>query len=76
MGADIMFYPTAIGWATDQDEETNKDQYNAWQTIQRSHAVANGVPVVSVNRVGVEVLRPTHRAAYFTWAPMIKKRRK
>src|SRR3954469_14148272 len=43
MGAEILFYPTAIGWATDQDEETNQDQYNAWQTIQRSHAVANGV---------------------------------
>lgn len=54
MGAEILFYPTAIGWATDQDEETNRDQYNAWQTIQRSHAVANGVPVVSVNRVGFE----------------------
>ncbi len=53
-GAEILFYPTAIGWATDQDEETNKDQYNAWQTIQRSHAVANGVHVVSVNRVGLE----------------------
>jgi N-carbamoylputrescine amidase len=54
MGAEILFYPTAIGWATSQDEETNQDQYNAWQTIQRSHAVANGVPVVSVNRVGFE----------------------
>jgi len=54
MGAEILFYPTAIGWATDQDEETNRDQYNAWQTIQRAHAVANGVPVVSVNRVGFE----------------------
>ena len=54
MGAEIMFYPTAIGWAASQDEETNQDQYNAWQTIQRSHAVANGVPVVSVNRVGFE----------------------
>lgn len=54
MGAEIMFYPTAIGWATSQDDETNQDQYNAWQTIQRSHAVANGVPVVSVNRVGFE----------------------
>lgn len=54
MGADVMFYPTAIGWATTQDEETNTDQYNAWQTIQRSHAVANGIPVVSVNRVGYE----------------------
>lgn len=54
MGAEILFYPTAIGWATSQDEATNADQYNAWQTIQRSHAVANGVPVVSVNRVGFE----------------------
>lgn len=54
MGAEILFYPTAIGWDTTQDEETNQDQYNAWQTIQRSHAVANGVPVVSVNRVGFE----------------------
>ncbi len=54
MGAEIMFYPTAIGWATSQDEETNQDQYNSWQIMQRSHAVANGVPVVSVNRVGFE----------------------
>ncbi len=54
MGAEILFYPTAIGWATDQDEATNDEQYNAWQTIQRSHAVANGVHVVSVNRVGLE----------------------
>ena len=54
MGAEILFYPTAIGWATSQDEETNTEQYNAWQTIQRSHAVANGVHVVSVNRVGFE----------------------
>ena len=54
MGAEILFYPTAIGWATSQDDATNKEQYNAWQTIQRSHSVANGVPVVSVNRVGFE----------------------
>jgi len=54
MGAEILFYPTAIGWATAQDEHTNGEQYNAWQTIQRSHAVANGVHVVSVNRVGFE----------------------
>ena len=54
MGAEILFYPTAIGWATSQDEATNTEQYNAWQTIQRSHAVANGVHVVSVNRVGLE----------------------
>jgi N-carbamoylputrescine amidase len=54
MGAEILFYPTAIGWATSQDEKTNTEQYGAWQTIQRSHAVANGVHVVSVNRVGFE----------------------
>jgi N-carbamoylputrescine amidase len=54
MGAEILFYPTAIGWATSQDAPTNTEQYNAWQTIQRSHSVANGVHVVSVNRVGLE----------------------
>ncbi len=54
MGAEVLFYPTAIGWATSQDEPTNNEQYGAWQTIQRSHAVANGLHVVSVNRVGFE----------------------
>lgn len=54
MGAEILFYPTAIGWHITQDEATNTEQYNAWQTIQRSHAVANGVHVVSVNRCGNE----------------------
>jgi N-carbamoylputrescine amidase len=54
MGAEILFYPTAIGWSTAQDLPTNTEQYNAWQTIQRSHAIANGVHVVSVNRVGFE----------------------
>lgn len=54
MGAEILFYPTAIGWAITQDAGTNTEQYNAWQTIQRSHAVANGIPVVSINRVGEE----------------------
>ncbi len=54
MGADLLLYPTAIGWAHTQDEATNTEQYNAWQTMQRAHAVANGVHVVSVNRVGDE----------------------
>ena len=54
MGAELLFYPTAIGWATAQNEATNIEQFNAWQTMQRSHAVANGVHVVSVNRVGLE----------------------
>lgn len=54
MGAEILFFPTAIGWASSQEVDTNTEQYNAWQTIQRSHAVANGVHVVSVNRTGDE----------------------
>ncbi len=54
MGAEILFYPTAIGWAKEQTQEVNKEQYQAWQTIQRSHAIANGVHVVSVNRTGIE----------------------
>ena len=54
MGAEILFYPTAIGWARAQDEPTNRAQYNAWQTMQKAHAVSNGVFVVAVNRVGAE----------------------
>ena len=55
MGAEILFYPTAIGWDTNElDPKMNTEQYNAWQTIQRSHAIANGLHVVSVNRVGRE----------------------
>ena len=55
MGAEILFYPTAIGWdTTETDSNINREQYQAWQTIQRSHAIANGVHVVSVNRIGIE----------------------
>ncbi len=55
MGADLLFYPTAIGWdMTEPDPAQNTEQYNAWQTIQRSHAIANGIHVVSVNRTGEE----------------------
>ncbi|GAA4447702.1 carbon-nitrogen hydrolase [Nibrella saemangeumensis] len=55
MGAEILFYPTAIGWDTNEPDSTqNDEQYNAWQMIQRSHAIANGVHVVAVNRVGRE----------------------
>ncbi len=53
-GAEILFYPTAIGWADGEDPTVNKVQHDAWETIQRSHAIANGIPVVSVNRVGHE----------------------
>ncbi len=55
MGAEILFYPTAIGWDTNEsDPLINDEQYGAWQTVQRGHAVANGVYVVAVNRVGRE----------------------
>lgn len=55
MGAEILFYPTAIGWDLDEkDPVINREQHDAWETIQRSHAVANGLYVVSVNRVGTE----------------------
>ena len=53
-GAEILIYPTAIGWeSTDSDEEKAR-QLGAWVTVQRGHAVANGLPVVAVNRVGHE----------------------
>jgi N-carbamoylputrescine amidase len=53
-GAEVLFYPTAIGWHPAEKAEFGEAQYDAWQTIQRSHAIANGVYVAGVNRVGVE----------------------
>lgn len=53
-GAEILIYPTAIGWNPDDTEAEKERQLDAWVTIQRSHAVANGIPVVSVNRNGFE----------------------
>lgn len=53
-GAEVLIYPTAIGWeSTDSPEEQNR-QYEAWLSIQRGHAVANGLPVITVNRTGFE----------------------
>jgi N-carbamoylputrescine amidase len=54
LGAEILFYPTAIGWHPAEKAQVGKDQLSAWQTIQRSHAIANGVFVAAVNRVGHE----------------------
>ena len=53
-GAEVLFYPTAIGWHPAEKEEFGQAQYEAWQTIQRAHAIANGVYVAGVNRVGHE----------------------
>ncbi len=53
-GADLLLYPTAIGWDPTDTREEQQRQFDAWQTIQRSHAVANGLPVLSCNRIGLE----------------------
>lgn len=53
-GAEILIYPTAIGWESSDTEEEKARQLGAWVTVQRGHAVANGLPVVAVNRVGHE----------------------
>ncbi len=53
-GAEVLFYPTAIGWHPAEKDKFGAAQYDAWQTIQRAHAIANGVYVAGVNRVGHE----------------------
>jgi N-carbamoylputrescine amidase len=53
-GADILIYPTAIGWESTDFSEEKERQLNAWMISQRGHAVANGLPVISVNRTGFE----------------------
>jgi N-carbamoylputrescine amidase len=55
-GAQVLFYPTAIGWHPAEKAQYGQSQVEAWETIQRSHAIANGVYVASVNRVGHEVI--------------------
>lgn len=53
-GAEILIYPTAIGWTDSDTDEEKERQLEAWVTVQRGHAVANGIPVVTVNRTGYE----------------------
>ena len=53
-GAEMLIYPTAIGWFDEDAEDEKTRQCDAWETIQRGHAVANGLPVISVNRIGKE----------------------
>lgn len=53
-GADLLIYPTAIGWDREDTQEEQQRQLQAWITIQRAHAVANGIPVISCNRIGFE----------------------
>jgi N-carbamoylputrescine amidase len=62
-GANTLFFPTAIGWHPSEKAEFGEAQYSAWQTIQRSHAIANGVFVCAVNRVGHEQGDVKHNGA-------------
>jgi N-carbamoylputrescine amidase len=54
----VLFYPTAIGWHPNEKDEQGKAQRDAWQTVQRGHAIANGVYVATVNRIGLEKPSP------------------
>lgn len=58
-GAEILFYPTAIGWHPSEREEYGKAQHDAWETMQRAHAIANGCYVCAPNRIGHELIRGT-----------------
>jgi N-carbamoylputrescine amidase len=57
-GASILFYPTAIGWHPHEKEKYGKAQFESWQTVQRGHAIANGVYLAAVNRIGHEITVP------------------
>ena len=65
LGADILFYPTAIGWHPAEKAEWGQAQVDAWQTAQRAHAIANGVYVAAVNRVGHEAEPGTDGLTFF-----------
>lgn len=66
-GADILIYPTAIGWDNNDREDEQLRQLEAWRTIQRSHAIANGLPVVCCNRVGSEPDPSGHTQGIVFW---------
>src|SRR5437763_7949766 len=68
-GANILFYPTAIGWHPAEKAEFGAAQHDAWRTIQRSHAIANGIYVAAVNRVGFE--GPAERGLEFWGASFV-----
>ena len=66
-GAEILIYPTAIGWESSDEDGEKARQHDAWVTIQRGHAIANGLPVVAVNRVGFEKDPPGLPAGIQFW---------
>ena len=64
-GASVIFYPTAIGWHPYEKKEHGKPQFESWQTVQRGHAIANGVYVAAVNRVGLEKMHESSAGIEF-----------
>lgn len=67
-GADILLYPTAIGWGSQENDEAEKKrQHEAWQIVQRAHAIANGLPVVVTNRTGFEAVSPGSTQGILFW---------
>ena len=68
-GAQVLFYPTAIGWHPAEKQEVGAAQHDAWRTIQRGHAIANGLYVAAVNRVGFE--GPPERGLEFWGASFV-----
>ncbi len=66
-GAEILLYPTAIGWNPDDEQHEKNRQKEAWITIQRAHAIANGIPVLSCNRCGLEIDPSGHTSGIQFW---------
>jgi len=64
-GADLLLYPTAIGWDPADEDDEKARQRDAWITVQRGHAVANGVPLLSCNRIGYEAAPDGGRGLQF-----------
>ncbi len=66
-GAEILIYPTAIGWDTSDDQDEQSRQLDAWVTVQRGHAVANNLPVIAPNRIGHEADPTGHSEGILFW---------
>ncbi|MCP1726695.1 N-carbamoylputrescine amidase [Natronospira proteinivora] len=66
-GADLLLYPTAIGWSAEDDQDEQARQLDAWRTVQRGHAVANALPVLASNRVGYEAHPEPHLPGIQFW---------
>jgi N-carbamoylputrescine amidase len=70
-GAEVLFYPTAIGWHPHEKEQFGDKQYDAWVTVQRGHAIANGIYVAACNRIGYEKPEPNTSGIEFWGASFI-----